>query len=281
MKSVIQGMRREDGPSGDRKLSLPMGNGHLVKLADPNCHFDTSSSTFACTRWALLHTMLHCLMRGGEPGTCSVNSAFDPKTGLCWSHFKWMDLASGLTATITDKNGLIYFVLTILVYAIKDVNATHKRVPIQIRSKHPTSYGLRDIKCPYTAIWRSWCQRLDQEDVTAKNLEPFFTNAQGEALDTDTIRAFIREAAAALSLNPELFGSSALRRGGATDLRDVLGSHAAKELIKQRGRWATDIYDIYARASTREHAEASAAIGRADALTLETSNPGWTQPTRF
>ena len=77
-----------------------------------------------------------------------------------------------------------------------------------------------------------------------------------------------------------MFGSSALRRGGATDLRERKGSDAGKAIIVQRGRWcATDIDDIYARASLEEQAEASAALSApVDGSTLEEAVPGWVQP---
>ena len=45
---------------------------------------------------------------------------------------------------------------------------------------------------------------------------------------------------------------------GATDLRDKCGSAAGKQIIVQRGRWcATDIDEIYSRASLGEHVAAS------------------------
>ena len=101
-------------------------------------------------------------------------------------------------------------------------------------------------------------------------------------MDTDLVRAVVREAATCLGLDAGVFGASAPRRGGGTDLRDQLGSDRGAALIRQRGRWCnSDMPDIYARASAREHAEASAAIGQAAALTLEQLDPAWVQPTRF
>ena len=47
----------------------------------------------------------------------------------------------------------------------------------------------------------------------------------------------VTDAASALGLDAALFGSSACRRGGATDLRDKCGSAAGKQIIVQRGRW--------------------------------------------
>ena len=281
LKAVLQGMRRQDGPQGSRKLSLPLGNGHIMQLASPSCIYDISSTVWACTRWALFHTMLHCLLRGGEPGT-QPKTPFDPKTGLRWSDLIWTDPASGLTATILGRDRKSYYLLIIMIFPIKDVFAQHKRVPCEIRSKHPISAGLKDITCPYAAIRRSYCQRQGSIAAFERSLTPFFVTAQNKAIDTNLMLLIIREAARALHLNPLLYGSSAFRRGGATDLRDQLGSHEAKALITQRGRWCDkDISDIYARSSAREHAEASGAIGHADTATLESTVPGWIQPTRF
>ena len=72
---------------------------------------------------------------------------------------------------------------------------------------------------------------------------PFFTGPDGiNAVSTDDVSRVIRDAALALRLQPEAFNASALRRGGATDLRAQRGSAGGKALIVQRGRWcATDI----------------------------------------
>eukprot|EP00965_Chrysotila_dentata_P018191 605200-Pleurochrysis_carterae.AAC.1 len=53
--------------------------------------------------------------------------------------------------------------------------------------------------------------------------------------------------AAACGEDPANFGGKCWRIGGATDLRDRLGD-ASKATIKQRGRWASDIAEVYQRA---------------------------------
>ena len=95
--------------------------------------------------------------------------------------------------------------------------------------------------------------------------------------------ATVTDAASALGLDAALFGSSACRRGGATDLRDKCGSDAGKQIIVQRGRWcATDIDEIYSRASLGEHVAASVALSSSGgARSLEQVVPGWAQPARF
>ena len=77
--------------------------------------------------------------------------------------------------------------------------------------------------------------------------------------------------------------AGSLSRGGATDLRDKLGSAAGKQIIVQRGRWChTDIDEIYSRASLGEHVAASVALSApGGARSLEQVVPGWVQPARF
>ena len=89
----------------------------------------------------------------------------------------------------------------------------------------------------------------------------------------------------------EVFGN-AYRVGGATDLRDApsnavsviagpcIGMEQATRMIKARGRWYSDIYEIYERGSLQEHALASAAITEAGGMDLEQILVGWIQPGR-
>ena len=52
-------------------------------------------------------------------------------------------------------------------------------------------------------------------------------------------------------------------------------------MIKQRGRWHSDIHSLYTRALAAEHLEGSAAIGDARGAELEALCKGWTQPASF
>ena len=51
-------------------------------------------------------------------------------------------------------------------------------------------------------------------------------------------------------------------------------------MIKARGRWFSDIYEIYERGSLQEHALASAASTEAGGVDLEQILTGWVQPGR-
>eukprot|EP00965_Chrysotila_dentata_P209501 6185330-Pleurochrysis_carterae.AAC.1 len=86
--------------------------------------------------------------------------------------------------------------------------------------------------------------------------------------------------ATALGMAPDEFGGKAWRIGGATDLRDVLGEGGISQ-INQRGRWATDIAQVYQRAIVDQQLRASADVGSARGEDLESLCAGWSQPASF
>ena len=285
LKQLLKQMRFEDGPSGERKYLAPLRAAHFARLAALGPAFDITSPGWPSARWALLLVMHQCLMRGGEPGALPRDE-FRPALGLCWIHFVWLDPTSLRHATARDKfSGLLHWILTVKVRSIKDTLGKLKRVPIPVASKHPTSHPLGDPTCAYSAVRRLWCQREHLVPEAERATTPFFLGPSGRAaVDTDEARDGIRAAASALHLDPGVFGGSACRRGGATDLRDRLGHAAAKQIVVDRGRWCPtgDIDDIYARASLEEHASASVGLASAGhGLSLEEANPGWVQPASW
>ena len=280
LKLALQNMRREDGPSGGRALSAPLRQQHLQELAQDSCPFDILGEGWPRVRWALMQAMHQALMRGGEPGR-TPRQPFRPALGICWRHLVWLDPATLMPATVR-VGAHLHDLLVMFVRPIKDQKGRHKRVPIPIISKHPTGWCGLDLTCPYTALARSWEDRVGDKPWASLADEPFFVAPDGLAVTTDTVSAAIRLAALALRLQPGVFNASALRRGGATDLRAKLGTVGGKQLIVQRGRWCeTDVDDIYSRASLEEHAGASLALTSAEGQSLEQAAPGWVQPTHF
>eukprot|EP00965_Chrysotila_dentata_P149404 4934204-Pleurochrysis_carterae.AAC.1 len=65
--------------------------------------------------------------------------------------------------------------------------------------------------------------------------------------------------AEACGLNPDEFGGKCWRIGGATDLRDRLGE-AGERVIRQLGRWASDVAGVYQRALVDRQLDVSADI---------------------
>ena len=81
-----------------------------------------------------------------------------------------------------------------------------------------------------------------------------------------------------LGLPEDAVGGKSWRIAGATDLYDAYQEHAVR-LLKERGRWKSDIGYIYARVSEAAHLEASRRMAGATGRDLE-SSAGWTQPAR-
>ena len=72
-----------------------------------------------------------------------------------------------------------------------------------------------------------------------------------------------RDMVAELKLPLGEFGAKFARIGGATGLREKLGDSRATEVIKERGRWGSDIYKIYQGSLLRVQLQASRGMGEA------------------
>ena len=112
-------------------------------------------------------------------------------------------------------------------------------------------------------------------------LAPLFVKAQGSEWRSADSRALVRRIATWLQLDPADFGGKSFRIGGATDWRAVLGESKAERIIRQRGRWDSDIHKIYERALATEHLSGSALVGGASGAELEALCAGWAQPASF
>ena len=83
-----------------------------------------------------------------------------------------------------------------------------------------------------------------------------------------------------VGFDPNEVGGKAFRVGGATDMRDVHGGHA-QLLIKERGRWASDVAQLYQRALLSAQLDSSAGMAAAESRDLEEALTGWTQPATY
>ena len=169
----------------------------------------------------------------------------------------------------------------------KDPDAKLKPVPLLIRRRQRRGGEVGgDPVCAFDALLTLFM--LDAEAIDPANWDstPLFSeSAGGAAVDTAVIRrdAIAIAEAAGMPLTDEdgepCIGAPSFRIGGAEDYYDVLGP-ASEKIIDERGRWKSDISEIYKRCSATAHLEASAAIGGARGISLEALGEGWAQPGR-
>ena len=72
-------------------------------------------------------------------------------------------------------------------------------------------------------------------------------------------------------------GGKAVRIGGSTDAKESTGE-AGKAIIKRRGRWASDVAEVYQRELLGVQLDLSASLGDAVGEDLEALCEGWAQP---
>ena len=62
------------------------------------------------------------------------------------------------------------------------------------------------------------------------------------------------------------------------DLQAQLGAENGARIVRERGRWFSDVSYIYSRASAKGQLDASAIMADASGGSLEALVPSWTQP---
>ena len=92
--------------------------------------------------------------------------------------------------------------------------------------------------------------------------DPFFTEG-GLVWRTSNTLELVREIGQLNGIVPAELQANAFRSGGATDLAAEIGRDAGARRIRQRGRWHSDIYEIYARLDLSEALDTSLAISNA------------------
>ena len=280
-------MRKEDGPRANRRLGRALRSAHIRMVAGQPGYAVHVLTPDGCMEHALRHACHQCYLRPGEVGAAD-GQPFCPATQLVCgrSSVQWVTAAQARA----DRPKLF-----ILVLSIKDSEAKRKRVPITIEPRSPGG-GSVDLFCPYLAIWAWWAMRTANLPEESWDSLPLFLEPGTHPASTDTSRVFssshllpiVRRDAAVVGYSPDEVFGNAYRIGGATDLRDApsnktgppIGMEQATRMIKARGRWYSDIFEIYERGSLQEHALASAAITEAGGIDLEQILTGWVQPGR-
>ena len=232
------------------------------------CGFDRTTAR-GRLRWAVMHFAHNTVLRGGEVGVSERSDVFDPARGLTCADVT--PVAAELTGT-----GRLGFMA--LVFPCKDTDRRHVKRPIPISARPSSDDDSRDA---YAALLPYYEQMLLDVPEELRASTPFFRRLGTlEPLCTDDVAAFAGEAWVALGVaapgDREL--AHEFRIGGAIDTRAAKGVEHGREILRQRGRWAKDMGEIYAHVSAQDHFEVSAAVGDVDGRTLQELCAGWVHP---
>ena len=270
---VYKQMRKEQPPdaSGDTSRALQRGirARHLRKIANEG--YDRSSCR-GIERWAAEVISHNLLLRGGEIGRTS-KKAYD--------HPRDLTLASITFKDPCEESEWCPWLL-VCVIAIKDTYARHKPMLIPIRRRNSLTTQPQigaDPMDAYDALLLAYRARAEEVAPNDFAHAPLFTGSDNvSAWTTDDTRELARSLGKLAGFDPMEMGGKSFRIGGATDMREALGDNS-QLLIMQRGRWATDIAQVYQRALVKSHLDASVALGSAQASRdLEELCKGWAQP---
>ena len=94
------------------------------------------------------------------------------------------------------------------------------------------------------------------------------------------VAALAKRFAGLAGIDPATAGGKSFRIKSATDLLASLPYEEARLLLHNRGRWWSDIEEIYARITAGKQLAASAALGQDVGATLEGLGLGYVQPSR-
>ena len=281
---ALKAMRIEDGPSGARARSLGVRAETLSNAASAGA--DRGSAQGAVD-WAAAVIAHNAILRGGEVGVqCGRDP--DPSRVISWKSFGWQ-------APRAESLWRPWLILSVV--PIKDPRGSKSAYPIPVPRRHDGPMG-SDPLCPYDAAAIAWWLRcaprgqpfpvdargwpLPDWHLTApppRPGAPFFTDASGTVMDTTYVRNLARRLAR-LGGMPEAdvadVGGKAFRIGGATDLRYECGEQGAP-LVKQRGRWDSDVAAVYMRPLLGMQLSAAAAVGSVRGAGLEELCAGFAQ----
>ena len=265
---AIKQMRLEDGPSTERELSRGVRATDL-RAAFPYWDF---GATDGLLDWALATWALNVVARGADPGVVTPRAVPDPAVDLMWAHFLFLGDATGsLPGPCT---------LTTMMVPSKDTEGRKQRAPVPIQQRPQVDGQGPDPVCAWHWVHEAFTSRKHLVPAGAEHTTLFFTHADGTPYSSrDMVRVGqqIARLAGWPAAEVATVGAKWARIGGASDYRDLLGEEG-KAFLKRRGRWASDIADIYARTSLRELLTNSARVGDVEGHDLERAFPGWAQP---
>ena len=134
---------------------------------------------------------------------------------------------------------------------------------------------------PYLALRR--LAKILKKSELSHSTSMFMLPGRKDALKVISIEQFrqiIRQLAGLLQQQTTHFGAHSCRIGGATDLFSDSRSKDIEVVLRNRGRWASDVYRIYVRITRRAHLHASHSMFAAGGRSMEELLPSFAQPGR-
>ena len=173
-----------------------------------------------------------------------------------------------------------YPAVRIFVMPIKDGRKTYRPVPQFIPRRNGPEVALgADPVCAYDALLLLWQQDFAQLAKPELEKRPLFASDDGNVVITSTVRADARWIADAAGMPLADVGSTSFRIGGAEDFYDEMGVEA-EPAIKERGRWHSDIHQLYQRCTITRHLDGARRMGDSAGFSLEALGGGWANPGR-
>ena len=258
LKRFLKAMRDGDPLAGIRRKRRGLRRRHLRRIWR-RVAAARSTSPDAVNDWALLSLAWHVLARGGElaPQTRAWNPGRHPTRA---------DLSFGVT-----RDGVRYALLWLRPLKKRGA-ALAPKVPQYVREHDG---GGSDT---YAAL-----RRLEEHDPIPKEARPttpLFRRRTASGAARHVSVAMLRELVRARMRdigynNRNEWGAHSMRIGGATDLAST--GDTSPLLLQARGRWASDIGQIYARMTRRCQLAASGLMQKARGRDLEELLPDFTQ----
>ena len=265
--------RHEDGPAGATAVEDPLRAMHLrAAFATGFCRPRVGKPT-------ALQVVKRAALLGGHNllarGTCLCET--DERRMLSIVAFDWRAAAE------LSPPGVVVWL-----HPSKDPTQRKPRYPMLVQRRAVGGARSADPMCTFDAFVDAW-KVLAATVPLHRHRSTIFFRVPPDGHDVDLsdaadwppltpalVSVWVKEAAVAAGVDPTRRGTRALRMGGSTDLYDIYGP-AAERYIRERGRWGSDVAQIYQRVSAAAHGEMSRVIGDSDGADLQSLLRGWSQ----
>ena len=261
-------IKGQDGPTAARKLELGVGPAQLDTAYHRGFDWTSERGKF---EWAICHTLIQVVGRGGEPGLTDDRKLesfpWNPSKDCVVDDVKW------LTAEHMGGRPALDFWW----FPIKDPEHTKKKVPIRITRTHDGPLGSKHLD-PYDAIWAWWRLVASTLSPSERKTRPLFSFC-GVTIRTRGVATIAKKIATSIGEDPALVGAKSFRIAGATRIYEEYDLAEAEHILTRRGRWCSEIKFLYARLSSARQVEVSRRMALVGSTDMERS-AGWTQPVR-